>query len=139
MTIRIGAERTGRDPSKIGIYALSMALCGNDETAMEAMKKTVAFYCASPHYHHILSSAGFGEDAKRIKRLWDQNKHDEALKLVSVDIVKALTLSGTPREIRKRIREYISAGVYPIVYPIVRHRTVRADTIYAMKSAAGQF
>ncbi len=136
--IRIGAERSGRDPSKIGIYTLSMTLCGKEEDAMEAMKKTVAFYCASPHYHHILSGAGYGDDAKRIKELWDQNKHDEALKLVSDELVKSVTLSGTPREIRKRIREYISAGVYPIVYPIVRHETVWKDTIYAMKAAAGK-
>ncbi len=136
--IRIGAERTGRDPGKVGIYALSMTLCGQDESAIEAMKKTIAFYCASTHYHHILTNAGYGEEAKRIKELWDQNKHDEAVKLVPDDLMRKLTLSGTPGEIRKRYREYISQGVYPIVYPIVRHGSVKKDTLYAMRVAAGK-
>ncbi|MHB8567927.1 MAG: LLM class flavin-dependent oxidoreductase [Nitrososphaerales archaeon] len=136
--IRIGAERTGRDPAKVGIYALSMTLCGQDESAKEAMKKTIAFYCASLHYHHILTNAGFGEDAKRVKEVWDQNKHDEAIKLVSDDLMMKLTLSGTPKEIRKRFKEYISQGVYPIVYPIVRHGSVKKDTMYAMKVASGK-
>lgn len=136
--IRIGAERTGRDPSKVGIYALSMTLCGQDETAIEAMKKTISFYCASTHYHHILTNAGYGQEAKRIKELWDQNKHDDAVKLVPDDLMKKLTLSGTPKEIRKRYKEYIAQGVYPIVYPIVRHGSVKKDTLYAMKVAAGK-
>jgi 5,10-methylenetetrahydromethanopterin reductase len=136
--IRIGAERTGRDPTKVGIYTLSMTICGQNQSAYEAMKKIIAFYAASPHYHHIMVSAGYGEIAKQVKELWDQNKHDEALNLVSDDMVKDLTITGTPREIRKKTLRYISAGVYPIVYPIVRHESVKRDTLYAMKAAAGK-
>jgi alkanesulfonate monooxygenase SsuD/methylene tetrahydromethanopterin reductase-like flavin-dependent oxidoreductase (luciferase family) len=136
--LRIGAEKAGRDPTKVGIYALSMTLCGQGDSALEAMKKAVAFYCASPHYHHIMTNAGYGEEARRVKELWDQNKHEEALKLVSDEFVKDLTITGTPSEIRKRMREYFSWGVYPIVYPIVRHGRVKKDTLYAMKAAAGK-
>ena len=136
--IRIGAERAGRDPSKVGIYALSMTLCGHGEDATHAMKKAVGFYCASTHYHHIMSNAGYGEEAKKVKRLWDENKHDEAAALVPDEMIQDLTLSGTPKEIRSRVKAYISAGVYPILYPIVRHDRVKADTMYALKVAAGK-
>jgi 5,10-methylenetetrahydromethanopterin reductase len=136
--IRIGAQRAGRDASRVGIYALSMTLCGQGEDAMKAMKKAIGFYCASTHYHHIMSNAGYLEDAKRVKQLWDENKHDEAAASVPDGMVRDLTLSGTPKEIRQRVRSYISAGVYPIIYPIVRHRKVRTDTMYALRVAAGK-
>ena len=136
--VRIGAERTGRDPKKVGIYALSMTLCGQNQSSYDAMKKTVAFYAASPHYHHIMAGAGYGEIAKQVKDLWEQNKHDEALHLVSDDMVKDLTITGPPSAIRKRTLKYISSGVYPIVYPIVRHESVKRDTLYAMKAVAGK-
>ncbi|MDA4130600.1 MAG: LLM class flavin-dependent oxidoreductase [Thaumarchaeota archaeon] len=136
--IKIGAERTGRDPSKVGIYTLSMTLCGQDPSAYDAMKKTVAFYAASPHYHHIMASAGYGDIASKVKVLWDQNKHEEALHLIPEGMVEALTITGTPHEIRKKTLSYISSGVYPIVYPIVRHGSVRKDTLYAMKVVAGK-
>jgi len=136
--VRIGAEKAGRDPSKIGIFTLAMTLCGQDESAMEAMKKVIGFYSASTHYHHIMTNAGFGNEARRIKELWDQKQHDEALKFVSEDMVKKLTLSGTPKQIRRHVRDYISAGVYPIIYPIIRRERARNDVTYAMKLAAGK-
>lgn len=135
--IRIGAERAGRDPTKVRIYALSMTLCGQEQDAIHAMKKAVGFYCASTHYHHIMSNAGYGDAAKTVKELWDQNKHDEAASLVPDEMIRDLTLSGTPKEIRSRFKEYISAGVYPILYPIVRHNRVKADTMYSLRVAAG--
>jgi alkanesulfonate monooxygenase SsuD/methylene tetrahydromethanopterin reductase-like flavin-dependent oxidoreductase (luciferase family) len=136
--IRIGAERSGRDPSKVGIYALSMILCGKGEDAMKAMKKTVGFYCASTHYHHIMENAGYLEDARHVKQLWDENKHEEAVAAVPDGMVRDLTLSGTPKEIRQRVRSYISSGVYPILYPVVRHGKEKGDTLYALKLAAGK-
>ncbi len=136
--VRIGAEKAGRDPSKIGIFTLAMTLCGQDGSAMEAMKKVIGFYSASTHYHHIMTNAGFGNEARRIKELWDQKQHDEALKFVSEDMVKKLTLSGTPKQIRRHVRDYISAGVYPIIYPIIRRERARNDVTYAMKLAAGK-
>jgi 5,10-methylenetetrahydromethanopterin reductase len=136
--IRIGAERAGRDPSKVGIYALSMTLCGQDDEAMRAMKKAVGFYCASTHYHHIMRNAGYGEDARKVKELWDQNKHEEAVSLVPDGMVRDLTLSGSPKEIRKKIKSYISSRVYPIVYPIIRHDCVKQDTLYALRVCTGK-
>lgn len=136
--LKIGAERSGRNPSKVGIYALSMTLCGQDDAALKAMKKTVAFYCASTHYHHIMAGAGYLEDARKVKRLWDENKHEEAVAAVPDGMIRDLTLSGTPKEIRRKVRSYISSGVYPIIYPIIRHGKVRADTMYALRVALGK-
>jgi alkanesulfonate monooxygenase SsuD/methylene tetrahydromethanopterin reductase-like flavin-dependent oxidoreductase (luciferase family) len=136
--IRIGAERSGRDPSRVGIYALSMTLCGQLEDAMHAMKKAVGFYCASTHYHHIMKNAGYGEEAKKVKELWDQNKHEEAISLVPDGMIRDLTVCGTPVEIRKKIKSYISSGVYPIVYPIIRHNHVKQDTLYALRICSGK-
>jgi alkanesulfonate monooxygenase SsuD/methylene tetrahydromethanopterin reductase-like flavin-dependent oxidoreductase (luciferase family) len=135
--LKIGAERADRDKSSAGIYALSMTLCGDTDDAMEAMKKVVAFYCASPHYHHIIQSVGYGDVAKQIEALWNKNQHSEALKLVSDDLVQKVTLSGSPKEVQNRINRYITAGVYPIVYPIIRKESARDDVLYAMRAAVG--
>jgi len=136
--IKIGAERSGRDPSRVGVYALSMTLCGDTEDALEAMKKVVAFYCASPHYHHIIQGVGYGDVAKQIEVLWNKNQRDQALKLVPDELVQKVTLTGSPQRIKERINGYLNAGVYPIVYPIIRKDTAREDVFYAMRVAVGR-
>jgi probable F420-dependent oxidoreductase len=133
--IKIGAERSGRDPSKVGIYTLAMTMCGETEESWQAMKKVVAFYIASPHYHHIIQLAGYGDVTKQIEILWNKNRHEEAMKLIPDDLVRKVTLAGSPRQIKERIDEYLNAGVYPIIYPIIRKKSAREDVLHALRIA----
>lgn len=136
--IKIGAEKSGRDPKSIGIYSLCMTLCDESQDAMESMKKVIAFYCASPHYHHIIDLAGFGEIAKRIEKIWNRGNKDEAAKIVPDDLVMKVTFSGSKKEITHKYKKYLNKGVYPIVYPIIRKEKAKEDVINAIKIAVGE-
>ena len=135
--LKAGAARSGRDPARDGIYALSMALTGDGPEAKEALKKGVAFYCASQHYHHIMEREGFGDEARKVKALWDRGDLGSALDQIPDEMLARLTLFGSPEEIRRRIDEYLGLGVYPILYPVITKNHAKDDVLYVLRSAAG--
>jgi alkanesulfonate monooxygenase SsuD/methylene tetrahydromethanopterin reductase-like flavin-dependent oxidoreductase (luciferase family) len=53
-----------------------------------------------------------------IRRLWEQDRKDEAMRMLPEDVIKAMTLAGTIRECEERLEEYLSAGLkLPILCP----------------------
>lgn len=46
---------------------------------------------------------------------------EDAMRLVPDDVVQMITASGTPQEVKAKVREYIATGATcPILYPLGR-------------------
>jgi len=134
--IRIGAARSGRDPAAVKILTLTMTCVEpDDEEALLAMKKGLALYCASPHYHHIFGLSGFLEEAQRIKAIWETGDFDGAAKAMSTRMVETFTVTGSAAHCRRRLQFHMENGVYPIIYPLPRRGRVLEDMQAALRLA----
>ena len=135
--IRIGAARSGRDPSEVRILTLTMTCVEpGDAEALLAIKKGLALYCASPHYHHIFGLSGFLEEAQRLKAIWETGDFDGAARAMSDSMVETFTVTGSTAHCRRRIQFYLDNGVYPIIYPLPRRGRVLEDMKAAVRLAA---
>jgi len=134
--IRIGAARAGRDPATVKILTLTMTCVDPDsDDAVLAMKKGLALYCASPHYHHIFGLSGFRQEAEHIKAIWDAGDFDGAARAMSDAMVQTFTVTGSRDHCRRRLRLYLDNGVYPIIYPVPRPGRVLEDMQTAVRLA----
>lgn len=131
------APKAGRDPSQVQILTLLMTCVDpDDEAARHALRRGLAFYFASEHYHHAAELGGFGREAKAIKAVWDRGEHDGAARLVTEAMMETFALYGTPDACGRKLRWMLGEGVYPIVYPVPRRERMAEDHFAAIRLAA---
>lgn len=131
------AAAVGRDPKSVKIMTLLMTCVDpKDDGAVNAMRKACAFYCASPHYHHVADISGFGPRAREVKAVWDRGNFNGAARMVTDAMVEKVTLTGTPEACRKQLRSMLDQGVYPIIYPVPRHERMVEDYFDAIRLVA---
>jgi 5,10-methylenetetrahydromethanopterin reductase len=131
------ASAVGRDPAQIRIFTLLMTVADpSDPASVDAMRRGLAFYCASDHYLHIADISGLGHQARRVKEVWETRDYKAAAGLVSDELVEAFSLCGTPEQCRKRLRSMIEQGVYPIIYPVPRQDRIVEEHFATIRLAA---
>lgn len=132
-----GARRAGRDPRQVTLASLTVTCTEpGDPGAVEAARKTVAFYAAAPTYHHMLEAVGFGRLAKEIAAAWHARQQHRAADLVSPELLEAVSLTGDRDKVRQHLRAYLDLGVYPIIYPATRPGRVAEDMARAIRLIA---
>ena len=130
------APVAGRDPKDVKMLTLLMTCVdSNDETAVNAMRRGLAFYFASEHYHHIAEISGFGPQAKQVKAVWESGDVKGASCLVTDAMVEKFSLTGTSTVCKKKLRWMLDAGVYPIIYPLPRHDRMAEDHFATIRLA----
>jgi len=131
------AESEGRDPKEIKVMTLLMTCPDpNDERAVQAMRRGLAFYCASPHYHHIADISGLGPQVRKVMEVWEIKDFDAATRFVTDAMLEKFSLTGSPDACRKRLRRLLDTGVYPIIYPLFRPDRPAEDHLAAIRLAA---
>jgi alkanesulfonate monooxygenase SsuD/methylene tetrahydromethanopterin reductase-like flavin-dependent oxidoreductase (luciferase family) len=131
------AAAAGRDPAEVQIATLLMVCADpDDEEALFAARRGLAFYCASQHYLHIADICGLGEDARAVKQVWESRDFDRATELVSNRLLDKFCLAGTPEQNAERIRWLLDNGVYPVIYPLPRHGRMLEDHYTVIRKAA---
>jgi len=132
-----GAKSADRRPDDVQIATLLMTCVDpKDDAAIHAARRGVAFYCASEHYLHIADLCGLGDDARKVKAVWEDRDFDRATDLVSDSLLKRFTLVGTESENAARINWLFDNGVYPIVYPLPRRDRMAEDHQSVLEQAA---
>lgn len=131
-----GARAAGRDPRGVRIATLMLAAAGQDPDAMDALRRAATFYVASPTYHYMLTAAGYGDLVKRVTAAWDRRQFAAATALVTDDFLRRVTVFGDRAAIRARLGEYLSRGVYPIIYPAPRDAHLFDDTLRVIRDVA---
>jgi 5,10-methylenetetrahydromethanopterin reductase len=118
-----GARRAGRTLDDIDRPQLIVCSVHEDrQTALDGARELLTQYLAQQP--HIAKASGVGtEVVQEIQSIlgWPATKEQvqQAMHLVSDDLVLRITASGTPDEVRVKVREYMDNGATcPILYPL---------------------
>ncbi|NNH69427.1 LLM class F420-dependent oxidoreductase [Nocardia uniformis] len=109
-----------RDPAlgKLDVYAgPALAIGDNVEPLREFVKPHLALYIGGMgakgknFYHTLATKYGYGAEADRIQELYLAGKKEEAAKVVPDDLVRDISLIGSPAFVKERIEAFRAAGV----------------------------
>ena len=131
--LEIGAKKAGRTIDDVDRPQLVVCSVDNDrDRALDAARKLVTQYLGQQP--HIMKASGVSPDLlDEIGQVltWPATEDQilEAMKLVPDDVVQMITASGTPAEVKAKVREYIAAGATcPILYPLGDDVRLMIDT-----------
>jgi len=131
--LAIGAERAGRHIDDIDRPQLVVCSVDYDrQKALDNARKLVTQYLGQQP--HIMKASGVSEELlEEINQVltWPATEEqvEEAMKLVPDDVVQLITASGTPDEVRRKVRQYCDAGcTCPVLYPLGDDVRLMIDT-----------
>ncbi len=128
-----GARKAGRSMDEIDRPQLVVCSVDNDrKRALDGARKLVTQYLGQQP--HIMKASGVSQELlDEINQVltWPATEEQilEAMKLVPDDVVQMITASGTPEEVRAKVREYVEYGATcPILYPLGTDVRLMIDT-----------
>lgn len=118
-----GAKKAGRSIDEIDRPQLVICSVGEDRAkALDAARKMITQYLGQQP--HLMKASGVSQELlDEIHQLisWPASEEEieSAMHLVPDDVVQMCTASGSPDEVRAKVREYIDNGATcPILYPL---------------------
>ena len=131
--LEIGARKAGKSVDDVDRPQLVVCSVDNDRAAaLDGARKLVTQYLGQQP--HIMKASGVSQDLlDEINQVltWPATEEQilEAMKLVPDDVVQMITASGTPEEVKAKVREYVAAGATcPILYPLGDDVRLMIDT-----------
>ena len=131
--LEIGARKAGKSIDEVDRPQLVVCSVDNDRAAaLDGARKLVTQYLGQQP--HIMKASGVSQDLlDEINQVltWPATEEQilEAMKLVPDDVVQMITASGTPDEVKAKVREYMDAGATcPILYPLGDDVRLMIDT-----------
>jgi 5,10-methylenetetrahydromethanopterin reductase len=121
--LEAGAKKAGRSVDSIDRPQLVVCSVDTDrKKALDASRKLVTQYLGQQP--HIMKASGVSQELlDEIGQVltWPATEEqiEEAMRLVPDDVVQMITASGTPEEVKAKVREYAASGATcPILYPL---------------------
>lgn len=121
--IEAGARKSGRTLNDVDRPQLVVVSMDQDrERALDNARELVTQYLGQQP--HIMKASGVSEDVLNdISRVltWPASEEQirAAMKLVPDEVVQLITASGTPEEVKAKVREYVQSGTTcPVLYPL---------------------
>ena len=131
--LEIGARKAGKSIQDVDRPQLVVCSVDTDrDAALNAARKLVTQYLGQQP--HIMKASGVSQELlDEINQVltWPATEEQivEAMKLVPDDVVQMITASGTPDEVKAKVREYVAAGATcPILYPLGADVRLMIDT-----------
>jgi F420-dependent oxidoreductase-like protein len=115
--LKAGAEAAGRALSDIAISPqVSIYVTDDVKAARDRERSHIAFYVGGMgvFYHQYMHRIGFGAEADRVREAFAARDRERAAKLVTDEMVDAVTIVGTPPQCHDRMQVYFDAGVREI-------------------------
>jgi len=123
VALKVGTEKAGRTLDDLDRPQLMVCSVHTDKVkALDGARSLLTQYLAQQP--HIAKASGVSDDVvKQIQNIlgWPATKEQikEAMPLVPDDLVQRITASGTPEEVKAKVREYVANGcTCPILYPL---------------------
>src|SRR5215207_1060914 len=131
--LEIGAQKAGRRLDDIDRPQLVVCSVDNDrKRALDGARKLVTQYLGQQP--HIMKASGVRQElldeiAQVLTWPATEEQIEEAMRLVPDDVVQLITASGTPDEVKAKVREYVANGATcPILYPLGDDVRLMIDT-----------
>src|SRR5690554_2009495 len=128
-----GARLSGRTVEDIDRPQLVVcSVDSNRKRALDGARKLVTQYLGQQP--HIMKASGVSPELlDEIHQVltWPATEEqiEPAMELVPNDVVQLITASGTPEEVRAKVREYVAAGcTCPVLYPLGDDVRLMIDT-----------
>ena len=128
-----GAKLSGRTVEQIDRPQLVVCSVDHDrKKALDGARKLVTQYLGQQP--HIMKASGVSSELlDEIHQVltWPATEEqiERAMELVPDDVVQLITASGTPEEVRAKVREYVAAGcTCPVLYPLGEDVRLMIDT-----------
>ncbi len=128
-----GAKLAGRTLDDIDRPQLVVCSVDKDrQKALDGARKLVTQYLGQQP--HIMKASGVSQEllddiAQVLTWPATEEQIEEAMRLVPDDVVQMITASGTPGEVKAKVREYVSYGATsPILYPLGPDVRLMIDT-----------
>ena len=112
--LKAGAESAGRSLGDIAISPqVSVYVTDDVPAARDRERPHIAFYIGGMgvFYHRYMHRIGFGEEAGRIREAYLARDRDGAARLVTDEMVDAMSIIGSPQQCRVRMQAFFDAGV----------------------------
>ncbi len=118
LLISEAAKEVGRDERNLEKAAsIVFSVADRYDEAIEIARHDVLFYLLYPELDPVIEKTPYVERVAEIRRLHSRGENKKALSLVTDDMIDEMTISGTPRECRARLRKL---SPYGITLPIIR-------------------
>lgn len=140
----LAAGQAHRDPAlgELDVYAgPALAIGENVEPLREFVKPQLALYIGGMgakgknFYHTLATRYGYGAQADRIQELYLAGDKDGAAKVVPDELVRDISLIGTPGFVRERLAAFREAGVTTVnVVPIAATPADRVKLIDTLRN-----
>ncbi len=128
-----GAKVAGRSLESIDRPPLVVASVDRDrKKALDGARKLVTQYLGQQP--HIMKASGVSQEllddiAQVLTWPATEEQIERAMALVPDDVVQLITASGTPEEVRAKVREYVANGcTCPVLYPLGDDVRLMIDT-----------
>ncbi len=135
-----GAKLVGKTIEDIDRPQLVVCSVDNNrKKALDGARKLVTQYLGQQP--HIMKASGVSQallDEIHQVLTWPATEEqiERAMELVPDDVVQLITASGTPDEVRAKVREYVAAGcTCPVLYPLGDDVRLMIDTFAGGYSA----
>ena len=112
------AKAAGRLSHKFEVASsIIFSVADKYEEAIEAARPDVLFYLSYSELDPVIHKTSYKNEVAQIRKANAQGRSKEALALITDKMVDELTVSGTPKECREKIKKL---GDYGITLPIIR-------------------
>jgi probable F420-dependent oxidoreductase len=138
--MEIGLDRAGRASADLTVVCEAILCTGRDEaelaTADAGARTLVAFYGATPAYRPVLEVHGWGELQTDLHVLSKQGRWSEMAALVDDEVLGALSIRGTPKEVAAEIADRYEgfADRVAVYFPYASAPDLVADVAAAVTS-----
>jgi F420-dependent oxidoreductase-like protein len=115
--LEAGAATAGRSLRDIAISPqVSIYVTDDIATARDRERPHIAFYVGGMgvFYHQYMHRIGFGSEADRVRQAFQSRERDTAARLVTDEMVDAVTIIGNARQCRDQMQRFFDAGVQEI-------------------------
>ena len=118
--LQVGVERAGggKTLDDVEIAPSVQVYVGDDaEAARDLMRPFIALYVGGMgsrkqnFYNQLVQRYGFEDAAKEVQDLYLDGKKDEAAAALPAELIDAVSLCGTPDQVRDRLAAFRDAGV----------------------------
>jgi len=133
-----GARKAGRDPASLRKAAYIYTAASDDgKQAVATLREKLAFLMRNKFIAANVAEAGIDIDLEAVRDAVARRDMREATRLVPEEAVEAFACGGTLADCRRRLEEYVAAGIEEIVLVLVGTDAGREKPLSLVRELAG--